>query len=167
MPAVGMELYGQIFQISSDPIKPYILWAFITMPVVWLLERKYIIYLFEILVYGLITYNLFSKNSSYLIYQKILFSPILIRNIIIYYSFLYFIYLFYKKVLKQDIKERVLFFSLFIIFILAKNYILDIFPILSISFGIFLFARKQNLFYTLNLIFGYTIFHLVIIYILI
>ncbi len=58
MPALGFGLYGQIFQLSSDPLKPFMAWAAISAPLVWLLNRRYLTVIFELLFYGIIYYCL-------------------------------------------------------------------------------------------------------------
>lgn len=77
MPALGFGLYGQIFQLSSDPLKPYIAWALICAPLVWFCAKKYLIYLFEALVYGIIIYQMFEKDPLFSIFTETVKSGIL------------------------------------------------------------------------------------------
>ncbi|GAB4033132.1 MAG: hypothetical protein Fur0012_12420 [Elusimicrobiota bacterium] len=69
MPALGLGLYGQIFQLSSDPLKPFMVWALLSSFLVFIASRKYLNILLEILFYVILAYSLtersmFSINSK-------------------------------------------------------------------------------------------------------
>jgi len=36
LPLLGIGLYGQTFQLSGDPMRPFLVWLLLTMPVAWL-----------------------------------------------------------------------------------------------------------------------------------
>ncbi|HYC54587.1 MAG TPA: DUF2157 domain-containing protein [Candidatus Binatia bacterium] len=42
LPLVGIGLYGQTFQLSGDPIAPFVLWLGLTMPMAWLSPRPFL-----------------------------------------------------------------------------------------------------------------------------
>lgn len=57
MPVVGIGLYAQIFQLSGDPIKPYLIWLALTAPIAWLSKSHatptvYVAALLAVLFYG-------------------------------------------------------------------------------------------------------------------
>lgn len=35
LPAVGIGLYAQIFQLSGDPVRPYLVWLALALPIAW------------------------------------------------------------------------------------------------------------------------------------
>jgi uncharacterized membrane protein len=39
LPLLGIGLYGQTFQLSGDPMRPFLVWLLLTMPVAWLSPR--------------------------------------------------------------------------------------------------------------------------------
>ena len=39
MPLLGIGLYGQTFQLSGDPVQPFLVWLALTAPLVWLSPR--------------------------------------------------------------------------------------------------------------------------------
>ena len=42
LPIIGIGLYAQIFNLSGDPVKPYLIWAILSQPLVFFLRRKII-----------------------------------------------------------------------------------------------------------------------------
>ncbi len=50
LPIIGIGLYAQIFNLSGDPAKPYLIWAILSLPLVFLLQRKKITSLNKILL---------------------------------------------------------------------------------------------------------------------
>lgn len=50
MPALGIGLYAQIFNLSGDPVKPYLLWAALAAPLALLSKRPLAAYLTSILL---------------------------------------------------------------------------------------------------------------------
>ncbi len=41
-PLLGIGLYAQTFQLSGDPIKPFVVWLALTLPMVWLSSRIFL-----------------------------------------------------------------------------------------------------------------------------
>jgi hypothetical protein len=39
LPLLGIGLYGQTFQLSGDPLRPFLVWLLLTMPIAWLSPR--------------------------------------------------------------------------------------------------------------------------------
>lgn len=62
MPAFGFGLYGQIFQLSSDPLKPFMAWALLSSFLVLIASKKYLNILLEILFYVILAYSLMEKS---------------------------------------------------------------------------------------------------------
>ncbi len=50
MPVLGIGLYAQIFNLSGDPVKPYLLWAALSAPLALLSKRPVAAYLTSILL---------------------------------------------------------------------------------------------------------------------
>ncbi|HBA59310.1 MAG TPA: hypothetical protein DCZ92_00525 [Elusimicrobia bacterium] len=71
MPVLGIGLYAQIFNLSGDPVKPYLVWAALSIPPALLLKRnlnKYLcsILLFAVLYWGTLgSTNMLSLTASY------------------------------------------------------------------------------------------------------
>ena len=42
LPLLGIGLYGQTFQLSGDPISPFLVWLALGMPLAWLSERPFV-----------------------------------------------------------------------------------------------------------------------------
>ena len=51
MPALGIGLYAQIFNLSGDPVKPYLVWAALAAPLALLSKRPAAAYLCAILLF--------------------------------------------------------------------------------------------------------------------
>ncbi len=51
MPVLGIGLYAQIFNLSGDPVKPYLLWAALSAPLAVLSKRPLAAYLASILLF--------------------------------------------------------------------------------------------------------------------
>ncbi|MEW6012357.1 MAG: DUF2157 domain-containing protein [Elusimicrobiota bacterium] len=152
MPALGFGLYGQIFQLSSDPVKPYIAWAIICAPLVWFYAKKYLVYLFEALVYGIIIYQFFEENTSFTILTYNIKSWDFIKSFIIISVFILFIKLLHEKVLKEKTTERVYFISILTLYQIISHFLKDRFSPFIIVFAIFMFIRKYNFLYLLILL---------------
>ena len=69
LPAAGIGLFAQIFQLSGTPVKPYVLWAALSLPLaLWggsrIYSRILCILLFGILFYG--TFRQLQAEGQYL-----------------------------------------------------------------------------------------------------
>jgi uncharacterized membrane protein len=62
MPILGIGLYAQIFNLSGDPVKPYLAWAAISAPLAVLSKRRVTAYLTAILLFAVV--YLGTLNSS-------------------------------------------------------------------------------------------------------
>ena len=60
LPIIGIGLYAQIFNLSSDPAKPYLIWAILSLPLAFISERKLLTSLHIILLFGLLFFNNFN-----------------------------------------------------------------------------------------------------------
>ncbi len=75
MPALGIGLYAQIFNLSGDPVKPYLAWAGISAPLAILATRKTPAYLCSILLFAVLYYgtltsgNMLTLSGSYVYNQ--------------------------------------------------------------------------------------------------
>lgn len=71
LPALGIGLYAQIFNLSGDPVKPYLVWSALSIPPALLLRRnlnKYLcsILLFAVLYWGTLgSTNMISLTTGY------------------------------------------------------------------------------------------------------
>lgn len=63
MPVVGIGLYAQIFQLSGDPIKPYLAWAALSAPVALLSKRPLVGYLCSILLFTVLYFGTMNAGS--------------------------------------------------------------------------------------------------------
>lgn len=63
MPIVGIGLYAQIFNLSGDPIKPYLLWAALAAPAALLSKRPFQSYICSILLFFTLYTGTVSHNS--------------------------------------------------------------------------------------------------------
>lgn len=70
MPAFGLGLYGQIFQLSLDPVTPFMVWVIISAPMVWFSSKKYLNFLIELLVYLVFLMSIFYTDSVFSITSK-------------------------------------------------------------------------------------------------
>jgi len=52
LPIAGIGLYGQIFQLSGDPIKPVVVWAILSLPLAFCCENRKIAFLEAVLVFA-------------------------------------------------------------------------------------------------------------------
>ena len=52
MPALGIGLYAQIFNLSGDPVKPYLVWAALSAPLAVFSKRPLAAYLCSILLFA-------------------------------------------------------------------------------------------------------------------
>jgi uncharacterized membrane protein len=63
MPIVGIGLYAQIFNLSGDPVKPYLVWAALATPAALLSRRPFQSYLCSILLFFTLYSGTVSHNS--------------------------------------------------------------------------------------------------------
>ena len=63
LPIIGIGLYAQIFNLSGDPAKPYLIWAILSQPLVFFLRRKILTSLHIILLFGLLFFNNFNAGN--------------------------------------------------------------------------------------------------------
>ncbi|MCK5358301.1 MAG: DUF2157 domain-containing protein, partial [Elusimicrobiales bacterium] len=63
LPIIGIGLYAQIFNLSSDPAKPYLIWAILSLPLAFISERKLLTSLHIILLFGLLFFNNFNAGN--------------------------------------------------------------------------------------------------------
>ncbi|MBI3299025.1 MAG: DUF2157 domain-containing protein [Elusimicrobia bacterium] len=52
MPVIGIGLYAQIFHLSGDPMKPYLVWAALSLPLALLAHGRRSAFLLVILLFG-------------------------------------------------------------------------------------------------------------------
>jgi uncharacterized membrane protein len=60
MPAIGIGLFAQVFQLSGDPIKPYFLWAALSFPLAYSREKKLALFEGILISYVLIAGSYFT-----------------------------------------------------------------------------------------------------------
>ena len=71
MPALGIGLYAQIFNLSGDPVKPYLVWAALSAPLAIFSKRPLAAYLTSILLCAVLYWgtlgssNMLSLTSGY------------------------------------------------------------------------------------------------------
>lgn len=63
MPALGIGLYAQIFNLSGDPVKPYLAWAAISAPLAILSKRPLAAYLCSILLFTVLYWGTLGSTS--------------------------------------------------------------------------------------------------------
>ncbi|OGS13943.1 MAG: hypothetical protein A2285_02660 [Elusimicrobia bacterium RIFOXYA12_FULL_57_11] len=63
MPVIGIGLYAQIFNLSGDPVKPYLLWAVLSAPLAFLARRNTAAYLLTILLFAVLYYGTLTPES--------------------------------------------------------------------------------------------------------
>jgi len=63
MPALGIGLYAQIFNLSGDPVKPYLVWAALSAPLAVLSKRPLAAYLTAILLFVTLYYGTLGSGS--------------------------------------------------------------------------------------------------------
>lgn len=63
MPALGIGLYAQIFNLSGDPVKPYLAWALLSAPLAVFSKRPLAAYLCAILLFGALYYGTLSQGT--------------------------------------------------------------------------------------------------------
>jgi uncharacterized membrane protein len=62
MPILGIGLYAQVFNLSGDPVKPYLAWAALSAPLAVLSKRRVVAYLTSILLFAALYYG--TLNST-------------------------------------------------------------------------------------------------------
>ncbi|PIU18440.1 MAG: hypothetical protein COT18_10510, partial [Elusimicrobia bacterium CG08_land_8_20_14_0_20_59_10] len=71
MPALGIGLYAQIFNLSGDPVKPYLVWSALSIPPALLLKRNLNSYFCSILLFAVLFWgtlgstNMLSLTAGY------------------------------------------------------------------------------------------------------
>jgi len=71
MPAIGIGLYAQIFNLSGDPVKPYLAWAAISAPLAAFSRRPLAAYLVSFLLFAVLFWgtlgssNMLALTASY------------------------------------------------------------------------------------------------------
>lgn len=63
MPAIGIGLYAQLFQLSGDPVKPYLVWAALVLPLALLARRTLTAFLLTILLFLTLFYGTLGHGS--------------------------------------------------------------------------------------------------------
>ncbi len=63
MPVLGIGLYAQIFNLSGDPVKPYIVWAALSSPLAVLSKRPLVAYLTSILLFVVLYWGTLSIHT--------------------------------------------------------------------------------------------------------
>ena len=63
LPIIGIGLYAQIFNLSGDPVKPYLIWAILSLPLAFLSQRKILTSLHIILLFGMVFFNNFDTGN--------------------------------------------------------------------------------------------------------
>ena len=67
LPAAGIGLYAQIFQLSGSPLKPYLTWAVLSAPLAIFIEGKAYSRLLSALLFYILFKGSFSDNSAILL----------------------------------------------------------------------------------------------------
>lgn len=65
MPALGIGLYAQIFQLSGDPVKPFAAWAAISLPLAFLAARKVAAVLSMVLMLAVVFIGAFTPDNMF------------------------------------------------------------------------------------------------------
>lgn len=63
MPVLGIGLYAQIFNLSGDPVKPYLAWAVLSLPLALFSKRRFSAYLCSILLLAVLYYGTLGRGS--------------------------------------------------------------------------------------------------------
>ena len=63
MPVIGIGLYAQIFNLSGDPVKPYLAWAVLSSPLALLSRRPLAAYLCAILLFVVLYFGTLGSGS--------------------------------------------------------------------------------------------------------
>ncbi|NLI09777.1 MAG: DUF2157 domain-containing protein [Elusimicrobia bacterium] len=122
MPIIGFGLYGQIFQISSDPLKPFMAWAIISAPLVWFLEQKKLLFIWEILFYGILFFG-FSKSSLFELYSNKPLDIYFIQTFIFYCASFYFLKTAWEKFSSQKCPSRIFAAAMIYLFFFSYSII--------------------------------------------
>lgn len=65
MPALGIGLYAQIFQLSGDPVKPLAAWAVISLPLAFLTARRVAAALSAVLMFAVVYIGAFTPDNMF------------------------------------------------------------------------------------------------------
>ncbi|OGR45333.1 MAG: hypothetical protein A2X35_03570 [Elusimicrobia bacterium GWA2_61_42] len=63
MPALGIGLYAQIFNLSGDPVKPYLAWAAISAPLAAFSKRPLAAYLVSFLLFAVLFWGTLGSSN--------------------------------------------------------------------------------------------------------
>ena len=63
MPIIGIGLYAQIFNLSGDPVKPYLAWAALSAPLAFLSKRNIAAYLVSLLLFAVLYWGTLGQNN--------------------------------------------------------------------------------------------------------
>lgn len=63
MPALGIGLYAQIFNLSGDPVKPYLLWAALSIPAAVFLKRSLAAFLATALLFAILYFGTLAPDN--------------------------------------------------------------------------------------------------------
>ncbi len=63
MPVLGIGLYAQIFNLSGDPVKPYLAWAVLSAPLALLSRRPLAGYLCSILLFAVLFWGTLGRGN--------------------------------------------------------------------------------------------------------
>ena len=63
MPVLGIGLYAQIFNLSGDPVKPYLVWAALSAPLAALSKRPLAAYLCSILLFAVLYWGTLGSTN--------------------------------------------------------------------------------------------------------
>ncbi len=63
MPVLGIGLYAQIFNLSGDPVKPYLAWAALSAPLALLSKRPLAAYLCSVLLFAALYWGTLGAQS--------------------------------------------------------------------------------------------------------
>ncbi|OGR68050.1 MAG: hypothetical protein A2081_02810 [Elusimicrobia bacterium GWC2_61_19] len=63
MPVLGIGLYAQIFNLSGDPVKPYLVWAVLSAPLALFSKRPLAAYLTAILLFAVLYWGTLGSSN--------------------------------------------------------------------------------------------------------
>lgn len=63
MPVLGIGLYAQIFNLSGDPVKPYLAWAVLSLPLAVFSKRRFAAYLCSLLLLGTLYFGTLGRGT--------------------------------------------------------------------------------------------------------
>ncbi|HLG18595.1 MAG TPA: DUF2157 domain-containing protein [Bdellovibrionota bacterium] len=63
-PILGIGLFAQTFQLSGDPIRPFLVWILLTLPLAWFSRRRALPVPHLLLIVGVLFFGSFTPNQS-------------------------------------------------------------------------------------------------------